>query len=429
MSLLGTLAERVDRGMRTRPASESLWPGHWSQMLGHVILVAFVLLAVTGLYLAVAYDPGIDPVTYRGGAELYDGRELPRAFASVVRISEDLPGGLLVRRIHMAAAHLLIAVTVLHLLRVLYSGSFQGRRKVNHLVGVALLGMVLIAGWTGENLPFGLVAGTSLRVGYSILGSVPYVGEPLALLVYGGDFPTGAILRRSYWLHSLLLPSGFVAGVALHLWLYRRHTPTEVPGSGDEATVRGILLWPDLAGRLLVLSLATAGLVVASAAVVPWSGLELEGPYQLAQAGNSLQPPWFLFFPEGSMRLIPAIDVPLPGGARVGNVFVAAVAIPGLLALLVVLYPWIDPRLGGSRSERHILQHPFDVPGRAAMLTLLFTALGVLTLGATVDVVAKGLQVSVQSVINVLRVALVVAPVAAAGSVWVLARRRAEGAS
>lgn len=424
MSVLSPLVSRLDARLRRVPAASSLWPANAWQLLGHLVIICFVILAITGVFLAIPYDPGIDPVAYHGGSRLYDGVALPRAFASVVRISEDVPGGLFVRRVHEASAHLLTAVAILHMVRVLYSGAFQGRRAVNHVVGLALLGAVLVAGWTGENLPFGLLAGTSLRIGYSVLDSIPYVGEPLSLLVYGGDYPTGAILTRSFWLHSLVLPAAIAAGTAMHLWLYRRHTPTEHPASGDHERLRGVMLWPELTRRLLALGAAITGLLALSTALVPWSDIELEGPYQLAQAGNTLQPPWFLFFPEGAMRLLPAIHVPLPGGASISNVFVAAVALPAILTGVLVLYPWIDPHLGGSGTDQHVMQHPLAVPGRAAAVTALLAVLAVLTAGATVDVLAQALQVPVSTIIVILRVTLLIAPVLAGAAAWALASKR-----
>lgn len=424
---MARLADRVDQRLRAHPAADSLWPGHWSQMLGHAALVAMLLLVVTGIYLAAVYSPGIDPVTYQGASTLHAGERLPRAFASVVHISHDLPGGLLIRRVHAASAHLLVAAIVVHLVRVMATGSFQGRRRLNHVLGVGLFGVALAAGWTGENLLFSLRAGTSLRVGYSVLGSIPYVGEPLALLAYGGDFPTGTVLRRLSWLHSLVLPAALIGGSILHVWLYRRHTPTEVRGAGDQRTVLGVPLWPDLTGRLVVLVLATAGLVLVSSGLIPWSDVELEGPYRLTHVGNTLQPPWFLFLPEGAMRLLPAIDLPLPGGARIGNVFLAGAVLPGLLIGLVALYPWIDPRLGGSRSAQHVLEHPLAVRGRAVTLAVLATVHALLALGATVDVIASIIGQGVEDVINAMRVLLVVGPLAAAGWVWLAAGKHHAG--
>lgn len=424
MSPVASVAERLDGWVRSHPASSSVWPVRWPQLLGHLILISFAVLTVTGVGLAFAYEPGTAPVVYHGRAALYDGQELPRAFASVVRLSHDLPGGLLARRVHAAAAHLLVGATVLHLARVLYTGAFQGRRAWNHVLGMGLAGIAMAAGWSGENLPFGLVSGTSLRVGYAILGSVPYLGDPLSLAVYGGRFPTGAFLERAYWTHVLLLPVLFLGGSGVHVWLTRRHTPTSYPGDGDPTHIRGVRLWPDLAGRLSVLLLMTSALLAATAALVPWGDIQLEGPYQLAQAGNTLQPPWYLFIPEGAMRLLPAMDVPLPGGERIGNVFVAAVLLPTVLLGSVACYPWIDRRVGGARSERHVLEHPLAVPGRAATVTFLLTVHAVLAAAAGVDIVASALQVPVRNVILVLRAALVVLPVAAAAAITVVARRR-----
>lgn len=424
MNPVASLARTIDRRAGSGGMRASVWPVGRSQLLGHLALLCFVLLTVSGLYLAFPYEPSVEPVTYRGSSELYHGVELPRAFASIVRISEDLPIGMSVRRLHEATAHLLTAVVALHLMRVLLTGAFRRPRAGNHLVGVGLLVLVLVLGWSGENLPYGLLAGTSLRIGFSILHSVPYIGEPLALLAFGGEYPTALILPRLFWLHVLVLPAAFATGTFLHVWLYRRHSPASYRGRGSRRRVRGVRLWPDLAGRLAVLALAVTAVLVASTALVPWSDVELEGPYRIAETGNTLQPPWYLFFPEGGMRVLPAIDVALPGGGRITNVFVAGALLPAVLIALIALMPWIDRWLGGGAGDHHLLDGAGEVPGRLAFVGAVTGVAAVLSVSAASDVIAHALRVPVESVILTLRTLLVLVPVAAGGAAWALARRR-----
>jgi quinol-cytochrome oxidoreductase complex cytochrome b subunit len=98
-SPIARLAEKLDRRIGRRADPPSLWPTGWAALISHAAIVAFIVLAVTGLALSVAYRPSTAMVTYEGASELYDGQELPHAFASVIRISEDLPGGALLRRV------------------------------------------------------------------------------------------------------------------------------------------------------------------------------------------------------------------------------------------------------------------------------------------------------------------------------------------
>lgn len=395
----------------------ALFPVHWSVLLSQLALWSFVVLLVTGLVLTVFYRPSIEPVTYTGAAELYDGRELPAAYASVVRLSEDVPGGLLLRRVHRAASHLFLAAMVAHLLRVLVSAAFR-RRLGNHLVGLALGAVALGLGYTGQNLPFELLAGTSLRIGWSLLSSIPWIGPDLALLVYGGEFPTGEVLWRFWLLHVLVLPVLFVVGVLLHLALVVRRGHQRVPGAAGGVATRAPL------ARSGLLGLLTASLLVASAAVVPWSDVVLQGPYRVGQASNDLQPDWFLFWPEGAMRILPAIDVELLG-MQLSNAFVAGVALPATLLLFPLVLPLVDRWRRPRGLDLDVAEHPFDAPVRLGFVVAWATVLAVLAAGATDDVMANATGVPVETIVSALRVALVALPVLLGGAAWAYARSQA----
>lgn len=400
-------------GVRTW-LQRSLYPVHWSVLLSHLALWSFVVLLLTGLVLTVFYRPSVEPVVYSGAAELYDGRQLPAAYASVVRISEDVPGGLLLRRVHRAASHLFLAAVVAHLLRVLVSAAFRGRIG-NYLLGLALGAVALGLGYTGQNLPFELLAGTSLRIGFSLLSSIPWVGPDLALLVYGGDFPTGEVLQRFWLLHVLLLPVLLVAGLLVHLALVVRRGHQRIPGASGGSVTRAPLARSALLGTL------TAALLVASAAVVPWSDVTLEGPYRIGQAANDLQPDWFLFWPEGAMRILPAIDVELLG-TQLTNTFVAGVALPATLLLFPLVLPLVDRWRAPRSVDPDVAEHPFDAPVRLGFVVAWVSTLAVLGAGATDDVVADATGVAVESIVYALRVALVTLPVLSGVSAYAYAR-------
>ena len=151
---LQALDSRIDAAQALRRLGRAVIPGHWTFLLGTATLACGVLLAVTGVFLAIFYVPATSPTTYTGSAELYAGRELPAAFESVVRLSHDVAGGLLVRRIHAAAAHLFIAFAALHLVRIVLTGAFRRPREINYHVGWLLLVLAIGAGYTGHLLTF-----------------------------------------------------------------------------------------------------------------------------------------------------------------------------------------------------------------------------------------------------------------------------------
>jgi quinol-cytochrome oxidoreductase complex cytochrome b subunit len=87
-----------------------------------------VILVLTGTFLTFFYRPNIEAVTYTGSNPVFVGRSLPAAFESIVRLSSDVNGGLLFRRLHRGASHLFIATIVLHMLRVLLPAPSVPRR-------------------------------------------------------------------------------------------------------------------------------------------------------------------------------------------------------------------------------------------------------------------------------------------------------------
>ncbi|MEX1163055.1 MAG: cytochrome b N-terminal domain-containing protein [Nitriliruptor sp.] len=424
-SPLARVAEKLDARIGRGAERPSLWPIGFGALISHAAIVAFGVLTVTGLALALAYRPSTELVTYSGSSELYDGQLLPHAFASIVRISEDLPGGLLLRRVHVAASHIFLIALVAHLLRVLATGAFRRPRIGNHLVGVILLGIALGFAYTGELMPFSLVAASSLRILEAVIGSVPFIGEPLAQFITGGELPSQRLLVGAWALHVFLLPGGFTAVLAWHLWLVHRRTPAldRRPDVDVDTRDVGRPLWPDAVARFALLSAGLITLLLASSVLVPWANIELEGPFFAAEATNSVHPAWVMFFTTGALRVIPAIDLVFLG-VRITNVLVAAALIPSILVGMVVAYPFLERRLLKDRSEHHALDHPLDVPLRAGVVTFMTTVGVILTVAAGVDVLSSWLAVPVERVVTGFRVALVVLPIALTAGAVAASRRR-----
>lgn len=427
--LFARLYDAVETRLRLREPMQAtagkLFPGHWSFLLGEVALVALAILVLTGVFLMMFYRPSLEPVVYTGSAPLFAGRELPGAYESIVRLSHDVPGGLLMRRVHRASSHVFIASIFLHLVRVVLTGAFRRPREVNYHLGGLMLLLAITSGYTGHNLPMDILAGTSLRILYSFLLSVPLVGERLALWVFAGEFPTGDLVSRMFVVHVLVLPAVLVTAALVHTLIVARQTHTDPPHEtvDVQTTEVGERLWPDQFAKTLTLTLGVAGLIVASAVLVPWSDVDLHGPYVVAEASNASQPDWFLFWIEGALRLYPPILIPL-GPATISGPFITGVVMPALLVLLLFGYPFLErrldpPGLDHIEGDHHVLQHPVDVPVRAGIVAAVTTFMVVLTIAAGNDVVARVLSVPTETLIWVLRVAVVVGPPAVG---WLVAR-------
>ncbi|MBI4345814.1 MAG: cytochrome b N-terminal domain-containing protein, partial [Elusimicrobia bacterium] len=103
--------------------------------IGGISFVGFLVLALTGFWLAQFYSPLPDHV-----------RE------SMEAILTEAPLAAFVRGIHFWVANIVVVTVVLHVLRVFASASFKRPRELNWLVGVALLGLTIAFAFTGSVL-------------------------------------------------------------------------------------------------------------------------------------------------------------------------------------------------------------------------------------------------------------------------------------
>src|SRR5215470_4068970 len=76
----------------------------WTSLFGVVTVTCVLVLTVTGILLATAYRPSSTLVTYDGAYGPLAGAQVSEAFDSVMTISLETAGGLLVRQTHHWAA-------------------------------------------------------------------------------------------------------------------------------------------------------------------------------------------------------------------------------------------------------------------------------------------------------------------------------------
>lgn len=429
--LFALLFERLDERLQLRTpgrkVANKVFPHNWSFLLGEVALFSLVILVLTGIFLTMFYRPTTDPVTYTGSAEVFAGREMPAAFTSVVRMSHDVTGGLLFRRIHRAAAHLFVATIVLHLLRVLLTGAFRRPREINYHVGVVLLLLALALGFTGYSLPYDALAGTGIRIAYSELLSTPLIGPHLASWIFGGEFPTGSLIPRFFVFHVLILPGVLIGGLAIHLLLVtrQRHTQFPRPAVDGHRWIVGKPLWPSQFAESATLMLWVGGALVLSSVLVPWSDITLQGPYQPGEVGNSAQPEWFLFWVEGALRVFPALEIDVLGLTLSGS-FVAGALLPTAIIVGLIAYPFLERRVYGLEGDWHVLQNPMDIPLRAGAVVGFFSFLLLLSAAATNDVLSRLWGIPIETLTWTFRIVCIAVPLvlAAVFVAWSRARLR-----
>ncbi|MGI5404458.1 cytochrome b [Streptomyces sp. CA-135486] len=390
------------------------FPDHWSFLLGEVALYSFVVLILTGIYLTLFFDPSMVETVYNGPYAPLVGERMTQAYTTTLTISFAVRGGLLIRQIHHWAALVFLAAIAVHMLRILFTGAFRKPREGNWMVGVSLFLLALLEGFAGYSLPDDLLSGTGLRTAATIVGSIPIVGTNLEMAVFGGQFPGMVIIPRLYIVHVLLVPGLLVALIAAHLFLivYLKHTHWPAQGKTNKNAV-GQPMFPQFTAKttgffLMVFSVLT--LMGGLAQINPvWN----YGPYRGDQVSGDAQPDWYVGFLEGAMRLMPPWETNIAGHTIMWNVFIPAVALPGVVFTILFLYPFFEKWVTGDRGEHHLCDRPRNRPARTGLGVAAVVFYAVLLLAGGNDVVAFSFRVSVNTMTWILRIAVVVAPLLA----------------
>ena len=190
----------------------------WWHTLGSATLTAFLVQAVTGVILAMYYKP--DP---------------EHAYESIQHITNDLTLGWLVRGMHRWGASVFIILMFFHMARVFLFGAYKYPRELNWIVGVMLLVMGMLEGFTGYLLPWDNTAYWATVVGINLNGTAPFLGPFLAEFLRGGAEIGSDTLPRWYSLHMLVLPGAIFGLIGLHLYLVVRLGVTSPPWSPHAA--------------------------------------------------------------------------------------------------------------------------------------------------------------------------------------------------
>jgi ubiquinol-cytochrome c reductase cytochrome b subunit len=317
------------------------------------------------------------------------------------------------RQIHHWTALIFVGSIVVHLCRIFFTGAFRRPREINWLIGFGLLTFAVAEGFTGYSLPDDLLSGTGLRIAYSVLLSIPFLGPNLAFLAFDGPFPGPAVLSRLFVLHIMLLPALVVGGISVHLlivWI-QKHTQYRRPGA-TEANVIGQRFWPNQVLRSLGLFFLTASVATLIGGLIQINPVWLYGPFVPYEASSPAQPDWYMGWLEGSLRIGPSVE-PTILGVTIPSVFVPGIVVPGILFGAIAIYPFLEAWRTRDRVDHHLLDMPWDAPRRSATGVAMLTLLTVLTLAGGNDVLATTFNVRVEDVTAVFRVLVVAAPIIA----------------
>ena len=345
-----SVAGRVGAGSGLYKALRKVFPHHFSFLWGEIALYCFVVLLVTGTYLTFFFEGTQQTTIYNGSYAPLRGVEVSGAYESVLRISYDVKGGLVIRQMHHWAALVFVGAIALHMARIFFTGAFRRPREINWVVGVLMLMLALAAGFTGYSLPDDLLSGTGLRITYAIILAIPLIGEGLVYLIFGGDWPGTDIIGRLYPVHILLIPAAIVGLLAVHLMLVWRQKHTQFTQRGaTERNVIGERIWPTFAMKSIGLMFMVAGVIAAMGGIFEVNPVWLFGPYDIGAATSYSQPDWYIGFLEGSLRLFPPWET-RAFGYMINNIVYSGAIIPGIIFSGLLMVPWIERRLTRNKT-------------------------------------------------------------------------------
>jgi ubiquinol-cytochrome c reductase cytochrome b subunit len=407
--------ERLGAARPIRFLLDYVFPDHWSFLLGEIALYAFIVLVVTGTFLALFFSPGIGQVVYHGPYTPLAAQQVSHAYNSTLALSFTVKGGLLMRQTHHWAALVFVAAITVHLLRIVFTGAFRKPRELNYLIGVTLLALAILEGFCGYSLPDDLLSGIGLAIAWGVAMSIPFVGGPFANAVWGGVFPgSTAFESRLYIVHVFVIPALLAALIGLHLAMIMRQRHTQFRGPGRrEDNVVGTPMWPGYALRSLGLFMLVAAVLVLMGGLIQINPIWLWGPYHTYLGTNGAQPDWYLGWLIGALRLMPNLEISIGGHTIVPNPFFGGVLFPTIVFGLLYSLPWIDRRFfTRDHAAHHLLDRPRDNPRRTALAAAVLSAIVVVFAAGSADRLFVIFTYSYEGAIDFFRVAFLVVPVA-----------------
>ncbi|WP_438853927.1 cytochrome bc1 complex cytochrome b subunit [Agromyces sp. M3QZ16-3] len=386
-------------------------PRHWTNLFGVVTLACLVILTVTGILLMFWYTPSSATTAYDGPYTPLRGAEVSHAFASTMRITFEIPGGLLVRQAHHWAGLLLPAAIIMQLVTTFFTGAFRKPRRGMWVLLFLVFIAALAGGWSGYALPDDLLSGTGLRITEGIALGIPVVGTWLASLLFGGSFP-GEVIAHLYPLHVAIVPAVLVVLVALRALAAWRVGPVQFPGAGRTSrNVVGVPLWPNAAARAGGLfALVTGGLLVISATVTV-NPIWLYGPADPGNAGAGSQPDWYTGFLDGALRLVPSGWEFVLFDRTWTLAVLAPLAVVTAFLVAIPVYPFVEAWATGDRREHHLLERPRTTPTRTGIGVAAIAFYGTLWAAGSADLIATQFSLTFEGVIAALQATLIIGPI------------------
>jgi ubiquinol-cytochrome c reductase cytochrome b subunit len=285
---------------------------------GSLLGTCLVIQILTGVFLAMHYQPHVD-----------------FAFNSVEHIMRDVNSGWILRYTHANVASFFFIFVYAHIARGLYYSSYKSPRILVWSIGVIILILMMAIAFLGYVLPYGQMSLWGATVITNLLSAVPFFGQDLVELIWGGFSVSNATLNRFFSLH-FLLPFLLAALVVAHLMALHTHgsnNPNGISSTGDRYAMHPYFTFKDLV-TIFAFLLALSVIVFFYPNLLGHSDNYI--PANPMSTPPSIVPEWYLLPFYAILRSIP-------------NKLLGVIAMFGSLLILLIL-PLTDlSRIRGSQ--------------------------------------------------------------------------------
>jgi ubiquinol-cytochrome c reductase cytochrome b subunit len=295
---------------------------------------------------------------------------------------------------------------------VFFTGAFRKPRETNYVLGSTLLILGILNGFLGYSLPDDLVSGTGIRIGFSIIESIPLVGTYIAFFLFGGNYPGPAVIPRFFIIHVLLIPLIMLGMVTVHLFLLVHQKHTQFPGKGrTEDNVVGTPMVPVFAAKATGFMFMVTGVTALLGGLAQINPIWQFGPYVASKISYAVQPDWYMGWLDGALRIAPAWEWTGFGYTIPLEVFVPALIVPGIIFMIVQLWPMIERKYTKDDEMHNLLDLPRNRPKRTAFGAAFFGLVAILFVASSTDVIANFLHVSLEATLWSMRFLTFIVPV------------------
>ena len=391
---------------------KKVFPDHWSFMLGEIAMYSLIILLISGTFLTFWFVPSMGETTYTSSYVPLKGVQMSEAFASTVKISMDIRGGLLIRQTHHWAALLFVVSIALHMFRVFFTGAFRKPREINWIIGLLLAMLAMVEGFIGYSLPDDLLSGTGIRAMQGFILSIPVIGTYISYFLFGGGFPGQDIIPRFFIIHVLLLPAALMGLFTAHIILVMVYKHTQYPGPGrTNKNVVGFPMMPAYAAKAGGFFFVVFGITALIAGLVSINPIWMYGPYEPTMVTAGSQPDWYMGFADGALRLLPGfLEFDLFHRTWSFNIMIGAILMIPILWTIMGAYPFVESWITNDKREHHVLDRPRNAPTRTGLGMAAITFYGILFAACGNDIMAIKFKLSINDITRSFQVGLIIMP-------------------